>query len=161
MQSLKKLSLERYSSVLSEKVPIPGGGSAGAYAGALGSALLCMVANYSLGKSAKKSVEDQIKNVLREAQISRQQFLKFVDEDAKVYLKIVQARKKSPRMKKKALKEARNFSLRMADLSYKTIRLAPVLVKHGNKYLMSDVEIACDCLVTAYHAALVNWEANQ
>jgi formiminotetrahydrofolate cyclodeaminase len=161
MKSLRKFSLEKYSIVLSDKVPIPGGGSAGAYTGALGAALLAMVANYSLGKSSNKIVEKKIQKILKESQASRQQFLKFVDEDAKVYLEIVKARKKSPQAKKQAMKEAKDFSVRMADLAYQTIQLAPDLVKYGNQYLMSDVEIACDCLVTAYQAALVNWEANQ
>ena len=59
-KALLELTVEEFTSKLSAKDPIPGGGSGAALAGALGVALGCMVANLTIGKQKYSDVEEEI-----------------------------------------------------------------------------------------------------
>lgn len=154
-------TLEEYADVLSQKTPVPGGGSAAALTAAVAAALLSMVANYSIGKSSSKTAGRKIEGVLHKSEQLRKQFLEFVDLDAQAYLRVVQSRGASLKERRKALKEARDVPLKICRLCYQAVRLTPVLVEQGNKYLLSDVEVAVELLEAAFKAALINVRINQ
>ena len=161
MSHFKNFTLKKYLDVLSEKTPVPGGGSAAALTAALGAALISMVANYSLGKGKPPSVERRIKDVLKKSEKIRRRLLELVDLDAQAYLQVVKARHKSPAEKEKAKKAARRVPLEVGWLCYSAVELAPVLVEHGNKFLLSDVQVAVEFLLAAFKSAMVNIEVNQ
>ena len=137
------------------------GGSAAALVGSLGVALLSMVIQYSLGKSKQKNTEKKLKRLLSKTEEIRKRLLLLVDLDAKAYLKVIQSRKKSLQLKRKALLQARKVPMEVCRLSYTAIQVAPFLVQHGNKYLISDVECAAEMLLAAFNSAKVNVEINQ
>lgn len=161
MRKFKNHSVKEYLDELSLKVPVPGGGSAAALAGALGAALISMVANYSLGKNKSKTVDQKIKKLLKESERLRKRLIELVDLDAQAYLGVVKTRKSAPAIRKKALKRASQVPRETARLCYQGVLLAPYLVEKGNKYLLSDVEVALELLRAAYNSAMVNVETNQ
>ena len=161
MRKFKNHTVKEYLEQLSLKVPVPGGGSAAALCGALGAALISMVANYSLGKNKSKSVDNKIKNILKQSEKLRKRLIEIIDLDAQAYLGVVKTRKAAPAVRKKALKRASNVPKETCRLCYQALLLTPFLVKKGNRYLLSDVKVAIAMLAAAYNSALANVEANQ
>ena len=154
-------TLKEYSDVLSRRIPTPGGGSAAAYTAVLGVSLLSMVANYSLGKSTSKAAENKVRAFLKATEKTRKRLLELVDLDAEAYLKVVKTRKSAPAARKKALKAAQAVPLEVSRLCYQVITQAPFLVANGNKYLLSDVEVAVELLLAAFRSAMINVRINQ
>jgi len=160
LKKFKNNTLKEFGDSLASRNPVPGGGSVAALTGSLAMGLISMVANYSLGRSSSKLIENRIKKVLKESEILRKRFLDLVDEDAKAYMVVVNARKATKAVKNKAKRGGRKVPLEVSKLCYKAIKLTPPLVKYGNKYLMSDVEVALDMLLAAFNGALANVRAN-
>jgi glutamate formiminotransferase / formiminotetrahydrofolate cyclodeaminase len=81
-------TLRAFSDELASQSPIPGGGSASAYAGALGAGLCAM----ALRISAKRSPEDLSERI---AQLDglRNDLLRLVDDDAAAYSRVAEAMK--------------------------------------------------------------------
>lgn len=161
MPAYKNQTLRKYLQELSLRVPVPGGGSAAALSGALGAALISMVANYSIRKDKTRPTDHQVKDILRESEKIRKRLLEIVDLDAKAYLGVVKTRKANSRVKNAALKKAREVPLETCRLCYKAVELTPFLVEHGNQHLLSDVRVALELLIAAFNSALVNVEINQ
>lgn len=160
MKKFQDYTLSEYCDVLSQKVSVPGGGSAAALSGALGAALLSMVVNYSLGKKTD-DVDAKLKEILKKSEVLRKRFLELVDLDAQAYLEFVNARKADEPTKEKARQRACEVPLEIAQLCYQALNLAPYLVLEGNKYLVSDVEVALELLGAAYKSAMFNVRINQ
>ena len=161
MKRYKTHTLQKYLEVLSQRTPVPGGGSAAALVGGLGAALISMAANYSLNRNQPRSVESKIKTILQKSEMIRKRFLDLVDLDAQAYLNVVKNRKAAPAQKKKALRRARQIPQEVCRLCVQAIDLTPFLVLKGNKYLLSDVKVAVEFLLAAFYAAKVNVEINQ
>ncbi len=160
MKKFQDYTLSEYCNVLSQKVSVPGGGSAAALTAALGASLLCMVVNYSLGKKTA-DVDAKLTEILKKSEALRKRFLELVDLDAQAYLEFVNARKADEATKEKARKRACEVPLEIAKLCYEALDLAPYLVLEGNKYLVSDVEVALELLAAAYKSAMFNVRINQ
>lgn len=156
-----KTSIKKYSELLSQRIPVPGGGSAAALVGTLGAALISMVAHYSLGKGKPPAIEKSIKEILKKSEKIRSRFLVLVDLDAQAYLNLVKSRKGTAGQKVSAKKRAREVPLEISRLCYEGMQLTPYLVEHGNKYLLSDVEVAVDFLSAAFNSAIANVRVNQ
>lgn len=154
-------SLRKYLNDLAAKKPAPGGGSAAALVGALAAALLSMSANFTIGKEKYKAQEKEIKKVLQKSERIRRRFLQLVDLDVQAYMKVVNARKKSEKQKKAALRNSAKVALEIAKLSYEAINLCPALIKKGNKNLISDVQTAAEFLLAVFNSALINVEINK
>lgn len=142
-------------------MPTPGGGSASALSAALGASLIAKVANYSLGKGCPQPIEQKIKTALQRVEKIRDQLLECVDLDAQAYQAVVDVRKKGTSVMKKALKQAQAVPRKVCLLSYQALELAPILIEHGNKYLLSDIEVALELLSAAHQSALINVKVNQ
>lgn len=161
MQKYKNQSLKKYLECLSAREPVPGGGSAAALVGALGAALISMVANYSVNKKKPKPADAKIRKTLQESEKIRKRLLELVDLDAKAYLRVVKTRHANPKIKKAALKNAREVPKEVCRLCYAAVKLTPILVTKGNRHLISDVRVALEMLTAAFHSAMVNVEINQ
>lgn len=81
-------TLHEFSDALASDRPVPGGGSAAAYAGALGAALAAMVLRISAKKSAEP-LDDRI----RQLDDLRSDFLRLVDDDSAAFARFADARK--------------------------------------------------------------------
>ena len=157
----KDYKIQQYLEVLSKKTPVPGGGSAAALTGALGVALLLMVAHYSLGKGKQKRVEEKISRLIIELEELKNHFIELIDLDAKAYQGIVNAKKEGPKAKKAAVNFAIKISKDMCKYCYTAIKIAVYLERQGNKYLLSDVEVAAENLRAAFNSAKINEEVNK
>jgi len=155
VKPFKHHTLKEYLDRLADKAPVPGGGSAAALAGALGAGLMSMVAQYSVGKGATPAIEREIKKTFRETQRIRRRLLELVDLDAKAYLKLRESKNAPPSVRKAAVIRAREVPLEVCRLCYKAVDHAPFLVESGNKYLIADVAVACELLLSAFNGALV------
>ena len=161
MMNYHEKTLKEYLDVLAAKTPVPGGGSAASLVGALGAALISMVAQYSLGKNKPPSIEKKIEDILLQSESIRGRFLELVDLDAEAYLNVVKSRKADPEVKKEALRKAREVPMEVCRLCFQAVTLTPFLVKNGNQFLLSDVRVALEMLLAAFNASLVNVEINQ
>ena len=161
MKKYKAHTLQEYLTALSQKTPVPGGGSAAALVGSLGAGLISMTANYSTNRNQPRSVEVKIKTILKKSEIIRKRLLDLVDLDARAYLNVVKSRNIPSDQKKKALRQARAVPQEVCRLCLQAIDLTPFLVLKGNKYLLSDVKVAVEFLSAAFSAAKINVEVNR
>ncbi len=160
VNEFKDFTVKHFLNALSEKSPVPGGGAVAALCAASACGLLCMVGAYSLGKGKPHQVEDRLKKALAESQALKDHFLELMDLDAQAYLKVVEARSENSRAKQTAKKRAAAVPLKIALLCRQAIKIAPLFVKEGSPYLLSDVEVAAEMLLAAYRSAMINVHAN-
>src|SRR5919109_3474852 len=123
--------------------PTPGGGSAAALAGALGAALVAMVARLTIGRKAYAAVDARAREILAEAETLRGELRRLVDEDAAAYGKVSQAYKipkDSPTRTAwidDALMAAARVPAEVARRAGRVQELAAEIEKIGNKNAVS------------------------
>ena len=81
----KDASVARYLDDLAAKLPAPGGGSASAMAAALGTGLLSMVVNFTIGKPKYAAYEQEMAAARADSERLRAAFLRLIDEDVAAY----------------------------------------------------------------------------
>ena len=86
MEDMMNGSCRAFISALSAAQPVPGGGGAAAFGGALGVALTNMLANYTIGKKKYADVEPEIKTLLERSQVIQERLLDLVQEDALCFI---------------------------------------------------------------------------
>src|SRR5438105_11596943 len=82
-------SLRAFTDDLSADSPVPGGGSAAAYAGAMGAALAAMVGRISIKKDRSEALEAYIE----ETDNLRSDFLRLGEDDSAAYACVPEATK--------------------------------------------------------------------
>jgi len=160
MIKYKDHTVKEYLDELSKRAPVPGGGSAAALTAATGAALISMVARYSLNKGKPKSVEKKIRDILKKSEAIRRRLIVLIDLDANAYLGVVKVRKASAKVKQKALKRASAVPAEVAKLCYQAVKLTPYLIKNGNPFLLSDIVVSAELLMSAFNGARTNAEVN-
>jgi methenyltetrahydrofolate cyclohydrolase len=167
---LANQSLTDVLDAFSSSAPTPGGGSAAALAGALGAALLGMVA--ALPKTKNNTPEERASLDAARATILqfRSQLVDLIDRDAAAYDAVVAAYRlpKATDDEKAARKTAIQDALKLATEvpleTYLTVnnvmRHAGAVGEAGNPSAKSDVAVALQLLATAGQGALLNIEAN-
>ena len=158
-------SVSEYLADLAAKKPAPGGGSAAALLGALGSALTSMVCNYTVGKEKFKSVEAEMREILRASEDLRAAFQELVDRDITCYSRVSQAYKlpKGPDRDstvKDALLKSLDVSIEIGRKSLAGVKLCPALAEKANPYLISDVGCAAWGFLAAFKCAMINVDIN-
>ncbi len=133
---------------LAAGTPTPGGGSAAAYAAAMGAGLVAMVAQLSMGKKKYAEVEDAMQGILAEAEALRARLTKAVDEDAASFEAIMQAFKfpketdaeKAARSQKiqEATLTAAQIPLQTAKDAVRVMELALEAARMGNTNAITD-----------------------
>jgi formiminotetrahydrofolate cyclodeaminase len=153
--------LKKYIDELAAKQPTPGGGSAAALAGAMGTALLEMVCNFTIGNKKYKDIEDAAADCLISAKGIREKFLLLVDEDTKVYSSICAAFKtKDEKIIDNALKEGYYISLKMCELAKAGMTIALSLAEKSNVNLITDVGCGAELLKAGFESGVFNSEIN-
>jgi formiminotetrahydrofolate cyclodeaminase len=151
---------------LASSKPTPGGGSAAALNGALGVALMTMVAKLTVGKKGYEEFDEELAGVRDRLVLMRGKFIDLVDEDAAAF-KSVMAAFKLPKMTEadkqaraeavsEALKGAAEAPLRTMHLALDGLRLARPVVEHGNKSSISDAGVGTMNLNACFHGARLN-----
>lgn len=161
---LSGLSLSDFTERLAARTPTPGGGSASALAGALGAALLEMVARYSLPPS-----ETTTDATIEAAATARTRFLVLVDEDSASFEAVRAAQKaKRDRPDDRSAVDSWIAALRTAaDVPLETAKRARDLRGRVDEFrpraksgLLSDLLSAAALLDAAAVGALENVRIN-
>lgn len=126
----------------------PGGGSAAAYAGAMGAALVAMVARLTLGKKKYAQVENEIESILQEAEKLRARLIQAVQDDIIAFEAVMSAYKlpkNTPELmsdRQKAIEtatlDAAKIPLEVAQTSHRVLQLALRVISIGNLNAISD-----------------------
>ena len=163
-------TLAAYLDALAGEMPAPGGGSATGLVGALGAALVCMVANYTVGRPKYAEVEVQVRAALDEAERLRARLMRLTEEDEAAYEAVVAARalpRKSDAEKaarreaiQRATREAAQPPLEMAAACRRALELSEVVARHGNAFLASDAGVAALFSEAALRASAINVRVN-
>lgn len=163
------LSLTRYLKELSSDKPIPGGGSASAYAACLGIGLAEMVAQIS-SKKADRQGKASLRKAIRLLQKARKDALEIVDLDPRVYLAVMKsydaARRISDEDRKRCLVDQSledsfrlqaNLALLVA-MARQAVLSLDGLVRGSIK---NDLRVSRALLNAAFHGSYATAEINQ
>ncbi|MCY3749975.1 MAG: cyclodeaminase/cyclohydrolase family protein [Gammaproteobacteria bacterium] len=152
--------LQTFLDQLASKASTPGGGSAAAIMGAMGAALVSMVANLTVGKQKYQDVEEEMQGFLERSEDMRSRLTGMIQADIDVFDKVMAAygmaretdTEKAARSGaiQAALKEATDVPLACAQLCADVIELCRPVAEKGNLNVISDAGVA----VLAAHAAL-------
>ncbi len=154
--NFKDKTLQEYLDQLSRREPVPGGGSAAALTAAMAVGLISMVTNYSIGrKSNTKAVDKRLAKMLEQCEPIRLRLLELTSLDSEAYLKVSAARSLDKKAQVQASREARAVPLEVCKLCYMAVQLTPYLAEKGNPYLLSDVEVALELLISAFNGARI------
>jgi len=165
-----QLGIEEFVERLSDGNPTPGGGSAAALAGAMGSALVAMFCNLTAGKKKYAAVKEEMEAVAAFARKLQGQLLELVDRDSAAYERIVAANR-LPRETEveiarrlqaidTATLEATRTPLETAAVCVSLLERIPPLAAKGNPNAISDLKVGTELLFTAFIGARANVEIN-
>jgi len=126
----------------------PGGGSAAAYSGAAGAALVAMVARLTIGRKKYAGLEPQMKNILEKAEKLRTELIAAVEKASAAFDLVMSAFKlpkdtpeqqaaRSKSIQEATLKAAQ-VPLEVAGKAVEVMELAAQVVSDGNLNAISD-----------------------
>lgn len=149
---------------------MPGGGSVVGYTGALGAALTMMVANLTYGKKSYESLDESIKNKVKEDYDKMdgliEELKKMVDADAKSFDGVLDAYKlpketdEEKKIRKAKIQEgykvAMDVPLRTCELIIDCMKNQKSFAKYGNIYAITDQGAGTLLLAASGEAVLLN-----
>ncbi len=134
--------------MLAAPTPTPGGGSAGAYAGAMGAGLVAMVAGLTIGKKKYAEVEAEMQAIRAVAESLRKELTQAVDDDSasfEVLMATFKLPKDTDQQKStrntaiiQATLNAAHIPLHVSEAAIKVMELALKCAKDGNLNAISD-----------------------
>lgn len=150
--------------------PVPGGGSAAALAGALGTSLLLMVAGLPKTRTgAPEEVADLAETAAR-LRPQRDVLIGLIDRDSAAYKAVMAAFKLSKGTDteqeerraaiQEAMREATEVPLETMRACRAALDAAPVIAAHGNPNAASDVGVAVELLRAGLRGARLNVDVN-
>ncbi|NLX36196.1 MAG: cyclodeaminase/cyclohydrolase family protein [Chloroflexi bacterium] len=153
---------------LASSAPAPGGGAACALAGALGAALVSMVANLTLDKAAAPGPE--LQDALAQADELRAALVGLMEDDANAYDAVIAAYRlpRSTAAEKKGRREAIQQALRVATLvpldiaanCARVLALTEPAARLGSRSAVTDAGAAAYLATASARAALLNVDVN-
>jgi len=155
---------------LASKDPTPGGGSAAAFTAAEAAALVAMVGRITIGKKKYAAVQQDMEEIIRQADQLKERLSELIDEDAKAFDAVMRAYrlpKETEEQKRErestiqaAIIQAAQVPLETCQKALKVIRLAVVAVSMGNKNAITDAGTASALAVAAITSAGANVRIN-
>jgi len=150
--------------------PAPGGGSSAAYAGALGTALTLMNARLTVGKKRYADVENEVFEVIEQAEPLRQALTEGIEKDAKSYDGVVEAMRLPKGTEEeiaardeailKASLVAAQVPLQTACDCLAALKLAKRMCEIGNENAISDAAAGAHMAKAGFMAAGLNVRIN-
>ncbi len=163
-------SVESFLDALASKSPTPGGGSAVAVLGAMGAALVSMVANLTIGKKNYEAVEAEMVDALSAADHLRGRILALVAADISAFDQVMAAyglpketdQEKAARSEaiQLGLKAATEAPLACAELCREVILLSRSVAEQGNRNVISDAGVAVLSAHAGFRSAVLNVHVN-
>ena len=155
---------------LAAGTPAPGGGSAAAYAGAMGAALVAMVARLTIGKKSYQAVQPQMNEILKQAERLRAELTEAVQADSAAFEAVMAAFKLPQKTEKEASdrntaieeasKGAAQVPLKVSQNAVSVMALAERAVALGNLNAISDAASAAALARASLTAAGCNVRIN-
>jgi methenyltetrahydrofolate cyclohydrolase len=159
-------SCNQFLEELSSKAPVPGGGGASAYVGAIGMALGSMVGNLTKGKKKYQDVEEDIVDLLKKSEAIIENLKSLVSRDAEVFYPLSQAyglpstteeeKQKKEEVLQAALVDASRVPLEIANMCLDAILLHEEYAKKGTRIAISDVGVGVIFCKAALQGAKLN-----
>lgn len=155
-----------FTDMLAAATPTPGGGSAAAYAGAMGAGLVSMVARLTIGKKGYEDQDTKMGNILEESESLRADLRSAVELDAEAFNQVMEAYKKpkSDPERKMAIREATLGAalvpLEVAEKSLRVMGLALEAARSGNINAISDAGSALNLAFASLNSAAYNVRIN-
>lgn len=163
---IKDKPVQTFLDDLASKASTPGGGSAAAIMGAMGAALVSMVANLTVGKKNYEAVDDEMKELLARSEQVRQKLSNMIKADIDAFDQVMAAyglpkdtdEDKAARSKsiQSALKEATDVPLACVGLCAEVIQLCKPMAEKGNTNVISDAGVAVLAANAALRSAALN-----
>jgi methenyltetrahydrofolate cyclohydrolase len=151
---------------LASERPTPGGGGAAALCGAIGAALVSMVANLTIGKRNYEAVSEDLKAVNAKATALRAELTRAIEEDVAAFNSVMSAyglpratdEEKAARAAsiQAALKDATQAPLRAVKACFEVILLSAAAAEKGNLNVISDAGVAVLCANAGLRSAALN-----
>lgn len=152
-------SLQAYLDDLASDMPSPGGGSTAALSGAMGAALVCMVARLTLGKADYTAVQSEIETIIERVEVLRTRFQQLIQADIEAYghlsacFKMPRATSEEKAARTKAIQErlveAALVPLEMAERAAELVQDCQRVAEIGNKNVLSDIGVAATLAFSA------------
>ncbi len=161
---------EVFTDHLAAGTPVPGGGSAAAYSGAMGAALVAMVARLTLGKTKYAKIQPQMQSILEEIETLRKVLLAAVEADSAAFEAVMDAYrlpKDSPDAREARSEAIQTATLEAAQVPFETVRkslrvlqLAIQIAALGNTNAITDAGTAAALAQAAITGAGYNVRIN-
>ena len=159
-------SLIEFTEGLASPAPVPGGGSASALAGAVGTALADMVGELTVGKPAFAEAEEELRGLMDRAQALRLELLRCVEKDMEAFEPLSRAYrlpKDDPtriEVMERCLKDAAAAPLEVFDLCCEAIELQQAFAEKGSPLVVSDAATGAALCAGALYGAAINVKVN-
>lgn len=155
---------------LASKASTPGGGSAAAVMGAMGAALVSMVANFTIGKKGYEEHDAAMRAALSQAEALRTRLTDMIRADVEAFNQVMAAyglpketeADQSTRSEaiQSALKAATEVPLECARACVEAIELSRMVAEQGNRNVISDAGVAVLAAYSALRSAALNVYVN-
>lgn len=155
--------LREYLDDLAAKKTTPGGGSAAALTAALGTSLVSMAANFTIGKSEYKNVESKVSLILAQVRKFDSELRALIEEDIEAYKKLSNAIREYDGADAKLgvfYKAAARPPFLVSEIAVKCMKLCRELSECGNKNLVTDIAMAAILFEAAFFSAKFNIYVN-
>jgi methenyltetrahydrofolate cyclohydrolase len=162
----KNNTIAKFLDELASEQPTPGGGGAAAIMGAVGAALVSMVANLTIGKKNYEAFDAELKATNAEAEKVRAELTAAIDEDVVAFNAVMGAyglprgtdEEKAARAAaiQAALKQATDAPLRAVKACHEVIKLSAVVAEKGNVNVISDAGVAVLAANAGLRSAALN-----
>ncbi len=170
MEDVFGWSLGEFIDKAASKSPTPGGGNVSSVVGALGAAMVSMVANLTLGKKGYEEHQDKVKSIIPELESIIKRLKELTIKDMEVFQEVVKAwkmpketdeeRKKREKAMEEATKKATMVPMDVCRACIDALRIAEDLATYGNKSAISDVGVGAYLLLSALKGAMFSVDIN-
>lgn len=168
--AFEDMKISEFLDLLASDAPAPGGGTVAALGGALGAALVSMVANLTVGKEKYRESWAEMEEVRSQSEELRACFTKLMNEDTEAFNAFMAAMKMpkdtdEQKTARRAAMDAASISvteipLRTLEKCAELANAAAKVVKHGNANAVSDGGSAALLAEAAGKAAAYNVRIN-
>jgi len=163
---LSSKTVKKFLDELASSSPAPGGGSIAALSGAVGTALISMVCQLTIGKKKYAEVEEEMKRTLKKSEELRASFSELIEKDTEAFNAVMRAfaLRKETEVEKRArsaaiqdaTKEATLVPLRVMELCVEALPPSRTVAEKGNVNSLSDAGVAALMLQSACSGAAFN-----
>ena len=170
MLDFRTAALDDVLDAFASSEPLPGGGSAAALTGALGTSLLLMVAGMARTRTGSPEETADLAAAAARLLPIRDELITLIEQDSRAYLAVIAAYRepRSTDEERRRRGEAIDAAMRAAiDAPLRTMRAceralseAPLVARLGNPNTVTDAAVGSKLLLAAIEGAALNVDVN-